>query len=358
MPQLYKVFHGEHDVWGAKAPSVPDRLKHIEKVFIPFIGNEKALRKPKAAIFDALGRPDHLFRELALSLFGPSSAGKTTLARLVGKALELPFCEVSPKSVRTLEELFQAMGTVAEASDVPFCEYKKNTYKLPPMIVFIDEVHALNNSLVQGLLKATEYNDAMMVTENGKVVNCYNIGWMIATTDEGRLFDAFRTRFTPVSLKYLNKKEIARIVKLANPDYSDDVCDLVSHYNSRVPRKALEFARYMRLVRAMSPEKRWAEVAQGVASDEGIDEFGMHETHLRILCALGQGPIAKNRIVNIAGSKIEEVERFIMPWLMTDTDDQKAMVTVGNKGYTITEAGQMELDKRKILHMGQKARIE
>ncbi len=356
MPQMIKVFHGPDDPWGGEAPSVEDRLKHIENAFSTFIGNEKALRKPKAAIFAALGRPDHLFRELALSLFGPQSAGKTLLARLIGKALDLPFCEVSPKSCKTLEELFRLIGAEAAKAGVPLVEYRPNTFKIPPMVVFIDEVHALSNSLVQGLLKATEYNDASMVTESGKYVNCYNVGWMIATTDEGRLFDAFRTRFTPVSLKYLSKGEIAKIVKLANPDYPDDVCRLVSHYNSRVPRKALEFARYMRLVRAMHPGRRWDELAKEVASDEGIDEHGMHETNLRILKALGQGAIARNRIVNVAGAKIEEVERFIMPWLMTETDDQSAMVTVTSKGFQITDAGLAELNKRKIVNQGAKVK--
>jgi Holliday junction resolvasome RuvABC ATP-dependent DNA helicase subunit len=49
--------------------------------------------------------------------------------------------------------------------------------------------------------------------------------------------------------------------------------------------------------------------------DEGIDEFGMHEMHLRILKALETGPIAKTRISLVAGRKDEEVEKYILPWL-------------------------------------------
>jgi Holliday junction resolvasome RuvABC ATP-dependent DNA helicase subunit len=355
--QMYKVFHGPDDPWGEMCPTPEERRALVEKAFETFIGNEKALRKPKAAVYDALGRDNHLFRELALALFGPPSAGKTKLARMIGKALDLPFAEISPKAVRTLDDLRKAMGAACEAEGVPLMEQKKKQYKCPPMIVFIDEVHALSNAVVQGLLKATEYNDAVMVTESGTTVNCYHVGWIIATTDEGRLFDAFRTRFTAVNLKYLSKGEIAKIVKLANPDFCDEVCGLVAHYNSRVPRKALEFARYMRLVAAMDVEKGWAEVARDVATDEGIDEFGMHETHLRILKALGAGPVAKNRITFVAGSKTEEVERFVMPWLLTETEDQPAFVTVTNKGYTITPAGLGELDRRGIVHKGDAALV-
>jgi Holliday junction resolvasome RuvABC ATP-dependent DNA helicase subunit len=176
---------------------------------------------------------------------------------------------------------------------------------------------------------------------------------MIATTDEGRLFEAFRTRFSPINLKYLTKAEVARIVQLKNMDFPASVCDLVAHYNSRIPRKALEFARYMKLVHQMD-KRDWVDIAKEVASDEGIDELGMHESHLSILRALGQQPVAKNRIVNVVGRKAEEVERFIMPWLLVETDDAPALVTVTSRGYTITQAGLTELEKRKIAHKGSK----
>jgi Holliday junction resolvasome RuvABC ATP-dependent DNA helicase subunit len=204
-------------------------------------------------------------------------------------------------------------------------------------------------------LKATEFNDALMATESGKTVNTFNVTWIIATTDEGKLFDAFRTRFSPVVLNYLNKADVAKVVKMANPDLSDEVCALVAHYNSRITRKALEFARYMRLVKDMQAGMSWEAVARQVAGDEGIDEYGMQDVHLKILRALGQGPIARNRISLVAGRKEEEVERFILPWLLTETDDQPALITVTAKGFTITEAGIVELEKRGIHHKGSKA---
>jgi Holliday junction resolvasome RuvABC ATP-dependent DNA helicase subunit len=194
-----------------------------------------------------------------------------------------------------------------------------------------------------------------MMVVGGKTVNCYNVCWMLATTDEGTLFDAFRTRFSPVNLTYLTKAEIAKIIGLANPDFDEEVCKLVARYNGRIPRKALEFARYMKMVRNMNPSRSWADVAAEVASDEGIDEFGMPKQHLMILKALGQAPIAKNRLMNVVGVKNEELERFIMPQLLTATEDMPAVVVVTNKGYTITAAGLAELDKRGIKHNGVKA---
>ncbi len=359
--QHYKVFFGDKDPRKASAPSLHERQRAVSRdnpacPFSKFVGNEKAIRKLQAAAFDALGKPDQLCRDLAFALFGPASCGKTTLAKMFAGVLELPFVEVSPKSVKSMDDVFTVISRVLAEEQVPLVEVlRPNHYKMPPSIIFFDEVHAVSQSVVDGLLKATEHSDGTLVTENGKTINCHNVCWMLATTDEGKLFDAFRTRFSSVNLKYLPKKDIAKIVRLANPDFSDEVCNLVSHYNSRVPRKALEFARYMKLVQQMEPGRDWKEVAKEVAADEGIDEFGMHETHLTILKALGQGAVAKNRIVNVAGKKIEEVERFIMPWLLSGTDDSEPLVTVSNRGYTITQAGLTELEKRDIDHKGSAA---
>lgn len=349
------------EFWGPSMGGKPEPTDEQKRVrvdrrskrspFYRFIGNEKAVRKLTAAAYTALGRVNHEMRELAFAIFGPSSSGKTTLARCYADTVSLPFMEISPKSLRTTDDLFRIIRNTLAETAVPLVEEDRpNHYRLPPCVIFIDEVHALSPSVVDGLLKATEYNDAQLVTESGIVIDTYRVTWMIATTDEGKLFEAFRTRFSPVVLTYLNRADIAKIVHLANPDLTLEVCNLVSKYNARIPRKALEFARYMRMVKAMQPGDTWEEIARQVASDEGIDEFGMHEVHLKILRALGQGPIAKNRIALIAGRKDEEVDRNILPWLMVATDDQPAFITVTGRGYTITEAGVAELDKRGIDH--------
>lgn len=353
--QRFKVFFGSKDPEGLPRPTEEQRRWMVSRdnpasPFSRFIGNEEAVKKLQVVAYDALGREDHLCRELAFAFFGPSSSGKTTLAKLFAKVVDLPFVEISPKSVQSLDDIFKEIARVLAVEGVPLVEVvRRNYYVMPPAIVFIDEVHALSDSIVQGLLKATEFDDAKLVTESGKTINCYNVCWMIATTDEGQLFDAFRTRFSPVELRYLTKAEVAKIIKLAHPDLSDEVCQLVAHYNSRIVRKALEFARYMKLLKNMEPGRTWAEVASDVARSEGIDEHGMSKVHLHILKHLGQkGPVAKNRMVHVVGKKKEEVERYIMPWLLTETPDQPAFVTVTSKGYAITDAGLAELDKRGI----------
>lgn len=349
------IFFGNKHVMNLSPPSREEKLHKVDSSnpkspFSKFIGNEQAIRKLQAAAFDALGRENHMQKDLAFAIFGPASSGKTTLARIYAETVDLPFLEVSPKSLKTTDDLLNQIDLVLSKTPIPLLDHGNDTYHLPPMIVFIDEVHALSKNLFNGLLKATEHKDGILVTESGKVADCRRVTWIIATTDEGMLFDAFRTRFSPVMLKYLTKKEVSKIVKLSNPDWDDEICDLVSHYNSRIPRKALEFARYMRMVKNMYPDETWQQVAEEVATDEGIDKYGMNEIHLKILRALGQGPISRSRIIYVAGRKEEEVDNNIMPWLLTETDDQPAMVTVSSKGYVITKFGIKELEKRGITH--------
>ena len=345
-------FYGENDPKRRSEPT-DEQKRHLinrdnsQSAFSKFIGNDKAVRKLQAAAFKALSDPRHMMRDLAFAIYGPASAGKTTLAKLYANVVELPFCEISPKQVRKMDDVFNLVNSVLAPYDIALVG-NGNHYRLPPCVIFLDEVHALCDNVIQGLLKATEYNDAVMATESGRILDCKFATWFIATTDEGRLFDAFKTRFSPVHLNYLTKAEIAKIVKLANPYLEDSVCDLVAHYNGRIPRKALEFARYMNIVRMMNNGMSWEDIARQVADDEGIDEWGMHELHLKVLKALAGGPVASKRIPAILGRKKEEVEGYIMPVLMCATDDQPSLVSVSSKGYVLTDAGVEELRKRGI----------
>lgn len=344
--QQYKVFFGPNHYY--KTPPTEEQRRQLVSRDCPvspfsrFIGNEAAVRKLQAAAYDALGRHDHKCRELAFALYGPASSGKTTLVRIFAEAVGLPLVEVAPKAARTCEDVFRAVDAALGAAGVPLVEVRRQKhYVLPPCVVFLDEVHALGDGVVAGLLKATEYNDAVLATEAGRVVNCENVCWMCATTDEGRLFDAFRTRFSPVELTYLTRAEVARIVALANPEPGFPA-HLCAFYGGRVPRKALEFARYLKLRQAFDG-CGWDEAAARCAADEGIDKFGRSAMTVRVLRALSAGPVARGRLPGMVGKKAEELERYVLPELMVASADQAAWVEVTGRGYALTEAGREEL---------------
>jgi hypothetical protein len=322
--------------------------------YFGFIGNRRALDKVIRIDFETLGRYNHLCSDLNLAVIGEAGCGKNELVKRHAKANRLPLVEISPKSIKRVQDILVEINRVCSnwRIPIPLVELVGDyDFLIPPVNVFIDEVHALAAPIVQGLLKATEYKDAMLVTEKNIRVNCKNVHWIIATTDRGKLFDAFDTRFTKCILNLYTKEEVAKIVQTENTDWDLATCRLVAHFCGRIPREALAFAREMRLEHNMNPNLSWKDVAYKIANDNEIDPFGMTFKRLAILKALGQGPVGKANLPIVAGVKVEELEKFIMPWLLATTDDQESMVGVDTRGYHITKAGIAELDKRKIPHL-------
>jgi Holliday junction resolvasome RuvABC ATP-dependent DNA helicase subunit len=320
-----------------------------------FVGNKEAIRRLSRAVFSALGKNNRECSEYSFALCGPASTGKTHLARLFAKALSIPFVVIEPQSVKKIQDIFDAIEKACldfdSGYDISLIQYEEGKYFPPPMVVFIDEVHNLKNSIVQGLLKATEPNDRIMITEMGYQIDTGRICWMIATTDRGDLFDAFDTRFQKINLRLYSRQEMARIIKMNNPDWDDEICTIVAKYNSQVPREAIAFAKDMRVEREMSGDS-WEDVAATVARDHEIDEYGMTFKRVEILKALGQSPVSASQLPFVVHVKEEELKKFIMPPLMSRTPDQEPMVTVSSRGYTITLAGLAALDQRGIAHRG------
>lgn len=319
-----------------------------------FVGNREAIRRLSRAVFSALGKVDRDCSDFSFALCGPASTGKTYLAKLFAKALELPFVVIEPQSVKRVHDIFVEIERKCAEFDekISLYEYNGGRYILPPMIVFIDEVHNLRNNVVQGLLKATEPNDRLMVTEEGLEVYTDKVCWMIATTDRGDLFDAFDTRFQKVNLRLYSTEEMGSIIKMNNPDWSDEVCRLVAKYNAQVPREALAFARDMRVEHEMAGGDSWEDVAQIVATDHEIDKWGMTLKRVDVLKALGQNPVSSTQLPYVVHVKEDELKKFIMPPLMCRTPDREPLVTVSSRGYTITKSGLDELCKRGIPNRG------
>lgn len=345
------------------APSEEERFWHIsednpDNPFNNFIGNDKAIKRLKRAAFIALERYNRCCNDQYFALLGPASTGKTTIAKKFAELLQLPFVEISPKSIKKLNDILVRIAQKCEQTSGTFLgmheytlelvELEGKKFCLPPMIVFIDEVHALANSIVQGLLKATEIKDKVFVTENGWTVDCENVCWIIATTDRGKLFDAFDTRFTKINLNPYTIDEVSQIVGINYNDWPKSTCDLVAKYSNATPREALAFASEMFLEYKMNP-RNLDEIADLIAEENDIDKFGMSKQRLNILLILKeQKNVPKNRLSQMVSCKEEELEKFIIPPMMISTDDRNSLIKIDNKGYSLTEYGTEELVKRGL----------
>jgi hypothetical protein len=184
--------------------------------------------------------------------------------------------------------------------------------------------------------------------------------WIAASTDPGEIYaqsQAFYDRLAAhVVWHPAGKKEIVKIIQLNYPDLPVDACEQVAHY-VLVPRKALAFAEQMVLKRNES-KCSWAEAAKIVAGINHIDDFGMFETQVRILKALGQGPVARTNLPVMAGCRTAELERIHLPPLFDNVEGRGQLLRPTRRGFTITRAGIKELDKRNIPHQGDRVTAE
>ena len=351
-----------------------------ECAFYGFVGNEAAVRRLSRVAFLALGREDHQCSDFSFALLGPASTGKTTLAERFAKCLGLPFVKIQPKSVTRVNDILVRAAEACESqglelmrdgeevshfrSDARFITEAWSGGNppdiwLPPMIIFLDEVHALKDSVVQGLLTAIESKDRLMqaVNDVGQQwsVDCSRVCWMIATTERGQLFGPFDSRFVKIHLDYYSRSQIAEIINKTHPDWDKRTCEFVSQYAGHIPREALDFAGEVKMEQEMSGDT-WSAVIKRVADDRGIDaKTGLTRTRLKIITELAQGPISKNRIGMEARCEQEELERFVMPVLLSDMSGEPALVAVSNKGYCLTREGLAFCIKHGIPNKGEEA---
>jgi len=339
--------------------------------FYNFVGNREGVQLLSISAYSALGHPNHLCSGESFALLGPSSTGKTMLAKLFAQVVGLPFVEIQPQQINTVNDVLVEIAKVLETTYVHDPRFGKVSLQLvaggnpndpnddsyfviPPCIVFIDEVHGLKKKIETGLLKALESKDRVMETEKGWTADTSNVCWVVATTEKGDMLDAFVNRFTPVELNLYTKRQISTIVRKNHPDWPKNAADLVAHYCGTVPREALQFASKMVVLHEMIESDCWKETAAECAKYFQIDEHGMTHRRVKVLSALGQqGPIASNRLPVLAQCKEKQLVKYEMPPLMAQTADQKMpLVVTSSQGYTITPAGLVELDKRGISHLG------
>jgi len=358
--------------WNDKKPTREERMWWINKSnpefpLGKFIGNGRAIKRLSRVAFSAFGRNNHSCASHSFAFVGPASTGKTTLAKLFADTVRLPLVEVESETLSKLEDsrknhegLLDKIKSVCAKTNVvggetlALVRQPDKSYLLPPIIIFIDEVHNLKKNIVQGLLKAVEGSDCRMVTECGTVVDTRNVCWIVATTELGDLFGPFVTRFTEIRLRLYSRREIARIVNLAHPELTKEVCMVVANYSGLVPRESIDFANEMKSEYEMNPGD-WNEVAQTVAEDRGIDNLGMTYQRLNVLEALGQGPITINQLMLAAQCQEAELRKYVLPPLLATTPDQpEPLITIGHR-YTIMPAGIEELNMRGIANLGESA---
>jgi Holliday junction resolvasome RuvABC ATP-dependent DNA helicase subunit len=141
-------------------------------------------------------------------LVGSAGVGKSSLARAIARKLlndeEILFNGADLKSPAAL------ITRLRERKKLP--ARSKGKAKIQPCLVFIDEVHAISNTVQTTLLSAMD--DERTAPIDGVIYDFAEVIFVLATTDSGRLSEAFNSRPDKTWLRSYTLEEMAGIIWL------------------------------------------------------------------------------------------------------------------------------------------------
>ena len=145
---------------------------------------------------------------------GPAGVGKSSLAKSIGDRLgkRVVFCNGS--SLRRPRDLIDMIFSNSERRSGV-------SVGVPQCLVFIDEVHGISSSVATVLLSAMD--DQRITTIDGITYDFENVVFLLATTDPGRLSEAFQSRPDKTWLRPYTLRELAGIVWLRGSSELDGV---------------------------------------------------------------------------------------------------------------------------------------
>ena len=274
-------------------------------------------------------------------LYGPPGLGKTTLAKIISNELEVGYRATSGPAIQKAGDI-AAILTGLESHD----------------ILFIDEIHRLNNSVEEILYPAMEDLHIDIIIGEGPSARSVKIDLQPftlvgATTRAGLLSNPLRDRFgIPARLEFYEvndlKKIVIRAAKMLNLKIDDFGALEVACRARGTPRVANRLVRRLRDIvtytnSSITVDK---EIANKALFQLGIDTNGLDQTDQKYLKHLIQdhsgGPVGLDTLAAQMGEQKDAVEDVIEPYLI-----QKGFIQKTPRGRLATKMGINTLDLKK-----------
>lgn len=276
-----------------------------------FIGQIKIKDNLRVFIESAKIRSDALDHVL---LSGPPGLGKTTLALIIAKELQVNIKTTSAPIIEKTGDLASILSAL-EVNDV----------------LFIDEIHRLSPAIEEILYPAMEdrYIDIVI----GQGVGAKSIKLPLtpftligATTRAGLLTSALRDRFgIPIHLDYYTHDDLAVIAKrtagILGFSIAGDAALEIAKRSRRTPRIVNRLVR--RVSDFMTVKKLKGidlELTKNALAMLDIDEIGLDEMDRKILnTIIGKydgGPVGIKTISISVGEEIDTLEDYYEPFLV------------------------------------------
>lgn len=296
--------------------------------FTDFVGQAKIRERLELSVAAARGRGDVMDHVL---LSGPPGLGKTTLAYILGAAMEANVKATSGPVLAKPADL-AGMLTNLEKGD----------------ILFIDEIHRIQKAVEEYLYSAMEDFAIDIVLDQG--VNARSVRLNLprftlvgATTRSGLLSAPLRSRFgTSNRLDYYSADELSQVVhrsaRILNVDLNDAGADEIARRSRGTPRIANNLLRWVRDYAQVRADNRIdRDVADQALAMLDVDRQGLDEMDKRILEAIVEkfngGPVGLNTIAVSVGEEPDTIEEVYEPYLI-----QQGLMARTPQGRTATAA--------------------
>jgi Holliday junction DNA helicase RuvB len=247
-------------------------------------------------------------------LHGPPGLGKTTLANIISRELEVGFDQTSGPILQKKIDLTGVLTNIRKRQ-----------------VFFIDEVHRLMPDVEEILYSALEDFRVDIVVGAGPGARTHSLQiphftCVAATTRQGLVSAPLRGRFGLVlRLNHYDQEEMARIVRrsarLLNLEIDPAGAMEVARRSRGTPRIA---NRLLRRVRDYAQVRAGGQVNQSVAHQAldllEVDRYGLDETDRKIMLTIlekyGGGPVGLNTIAAGIDEQADTIEEVYEPYLI------------------------------------------
>jgi len=281
--------------------------------FDHFVGQKKVVENLRITIEAAKQRIEAMDHVL---LYGPPGLGKTTLAYIIARELGV---DIKTTSGPVLDKAADLAGLLTNLNERD--------------VLFIDEIHRLNNIVEEYLYSAMEdFHLDIMIDRGANArsikINLPKFTLIGATTRAGLLTSPLRARFGVVlRLDYYDSSDIHQIIlrsaNLLNVEIDDEGASELATRSRGTPRIA---NRLLRRTRDYAQVKGDGVINQTIADSSlkmlEVDEKGLDDMDKRILKTIIEnyngGPVGINTIAVAVGEEGETIEEIYEPFLIKE----------------------------------------